>query len=121
MEDHFRGWIIRVASTGDDARRRVHPVVRDRRDHGDQLHGRDSNLLSHGDGTDRDLRPTAHRLGDAAGLAGKLDAGLRTEAKRADVTIKALFAQTQAELDGADVAGISEDLRDGEKTESFVI
>src|SRR3954454_23167028 len=100
MEDDFRRWVIRVASSGNDARRRVHPVVRDRRDHGDQLHGRDSNLLSHGDGTDRDLRPTAHRLGDAAGLAGKLDAGLPTEAKPRELTNKTPFPQTQAELDG---------------------
>src|SRR3954467_10928582 len=107
MEDHFRGWIIRVASTGDDARRRVHPVVRDGRDHGDQLHGRDSNLLSHGDGTDGNLRPAAHGLGDATGLAGKLDTGLRAEAERADVAIESLFAQSQAKLDGAYVAGIS--------------
>src|SRR3954464_9238242 len=99
MEDDFRGWIIRIASTGNDARRRVHSVIGDRRDHGDQLHRRNTDLLPHRDGTDRNLRPAAHGLGDASGFAGKLDACLRAEAEGTDVAIESLFAESEAKLD----------------------
>src|SRR5262249_46937266 len=54
-------------------------------------------------------------------LSRQLDAGLRSESEPADVVVEVGVLETQADLDGADVARVLEDLGGAEDAERLVI
>ena len=97
MKRHRLRSSLRLYRSGDDPRRDPHAVVGKGRDQPRQLDRRDANLLAHRNGGDRNLRPPARRLGDAASFAGQFDSGLLPESEGANVFIEAVFAQAQAQ------------------------
>ena len=57
----------------------------------------------------------------AAALAGKIDAGWCAKAERANVIVKFRGAKSKSNLDSADVAGIGQNVRDGQHAIFLVI
>src|SRR5207237_691123 len=76
-----------------------------------QLQRRYTDLLSHRNRRDGNLRPPADRFGHAARFSRKFYSGLLTKSETADVSIEAVFAQSETNLDGADVARFRKHIR----------
>src|SRR5947208_17049798 len=82
----------------------INSIVGHRRDQPHQLQRRYTDLLSHRNSGDGNLGPPADRLGHAARFSRKFYSGLLSESKAANIFVEAVFAKTEANLDGADVA-----------------
>jgi len=104
MKRHGLGRTLRLDFSCDDSRRDPDAVVGERGNQSRQLNRRNSNLLAHGNRCNRNLRPSIHRLGQAAGFAGQLDSSLLPESICANIFIKPIFPEPQRYLDRADVA-----------------
>ena len=75
---------------------------------------RHADFLPHGNRADRNRRPVFHAAKHSAAFARQVHAGGLAKAERANVVVKFGGAQAQAHLNGADVAGICQDLRNGQ-------
>src|SRR5437667_10169415 len=73
----------------------VNTIVRHRRNQAYELQWSNADLLPHRDRCDRDLRPAAHGLGQPARLTRELDPGLLAETEGANISVEAIFTQTQ--------------------------
>ena len=96
----------------DDIRPIEDAAVGDRRNQAQDLKGRDTHFLSHGDRANGNFRPSRGRLGQTALLAGKIDSGQPAESESFDVAGKTFFAQPQPQLDRTYIGGILHDLAD---------
>ena len=97
----------------DDFRRHPHSIVGDGGDHGRQLNGRNSNLLPHGNGANRNLRPAADRFGQSARLGGQFNSRLLPKAIGPDVFVEPVISQPQRHLDGAHIARVRQNAGHG--------
>src|SRR6266700_6401824 len=107
---------LRGGGRGDNARGDINSIIRHRRDQSHQLQRRYSDLLAHRNSGNGNLRPPADRLGHAARFPRKFYSGLLAESETANIFVEAVFAQTEANLDGADVARFGENVRDRQQS-----
>ena len=103
----------------------VRPVeqaaIGDGRHGGDHLHRRDADFLPHGDRAHRNGRPVFQPPQQAAIFAGQVDSGQAAESVGADVVVEFGRAEPQADLDGAHVARMRQNLRHREQAIGLVI
>ena len=112
----------RLAADGlDDPRRAQDAAVGDRGVGGRHLHRRDRLALADRQVAHRGVRVVLAREHDAGLLAGQVDAGGLAEAEAPHPLVEAGRPHRQADLDRADVGGLLDDLRRGQRPVGLVV
>ena len=96
-------------------------AIGDGRHRGDDLDGGSGDFLSDGHSGDGDFAPSVRRVDDSTNFSWKADACLDAEPEAVNIVEEFLIAEAHREFGGADVAGVDEDIVDGEIGVGMVI
>jgi len=97
------------------------PAIGDGRHGSDDLDGGGGDFLSDGHAGDGDFAPSVRRVDDSPNFSWKADACLDAESEAVNIVEEFLIAEAHGEFGGADVAGVDEDIVDGEVGVGVVI